>query len=236
MRWFTTWGLLIRSSQSRPFVAVGFAGKGQIVNGAVIFHLDPGLPGGHHAFFDAGGHQLGRDVPHLVPGEGFGFGRQVDAGLFEQIHIVVHDRGRRVEGHGQQVAVFIHIVGKHGLQIGGPVNLVALVIHQLVDRINGTGEHHGEGADLEGLQDVGLFLGPVGGHTGIDGLVVVALVGFDHDIVALGGIEGIHDLLQGFAAGTPHGVPPLDFNGFGQHLTGRENDHHSQNDEQDKIS
>jgi hypothetical protein len=31
-------------------------------------------------------------------------------------------------------------------------------------------------------------------------------------------------------------MPPMNFDGFGQHLTGRENDHHSQNDEQDKIS
>ena len=101
--------------------------------------------------------------------------------------------------------------------------MITLISHELVNRVNGPGKHHGQGAHFEALQDVGMFFGPIGGDTGIDRLVVVALVGFHNHVVALGCIESVHDLFQGFTAGPPHGMPPMNFNGLREDLIGSEN-------------
>jgi len=208
----------------QALVSVGFGGKGQVVNGAVVFDLGPGLPGGDHAAGHTGGHDGFKDLTQLVPCYRIFFGEDRQSGLLEQVDIVVHYGCGGIKRHGHQIALGIHVVGEHRLHIVLPVYIVAKILHQLVNRVDHSGHHHGLGAHFKRLQHVGMFFGPNGGNAGVDRFIIVALIGLDDHVFVLGGIEFLHHGFNRLAPGAAHGMPPMDFNGFGHCLGNRKND------------
>ncbi len=99
-------------------IAIGLTCKRDVMDGTVVFHLGPGLPCRYHTVgSDAAFNQFFGYLTQLIPGNGFSFGKRLDSGFCKHIDIVVHDRGRRVERHGHQIVVGIHIIGKYGLEI-----------------------------------------------------------------------------------------------------------------------
>jgi hypothetical protein len=86
------------------------------------------------------------------------------------------------------------------------------ILHDLAHRHDGAlAGHHGGGADLEHLQDVRRIAGAEGGDGGGQGLVVAALEGGHDLVVFLAGVEVLGQVVDPFAIGAGHRMPPLDF-------------------------
>ena len=151
---------------------------------------------------------LGR-LEHLGPGLRRLVG--IEARLLEGVAVVPHDRARRVEGHGQHLALGGRVVAGDGGQVGLGIEGLAGLLHQHVHGLHGTGRrHHGRGADLEHLHDVGGIAGAERGDAGVHGVGVATLVGGDDLVVLLGGVEVAGELDDDLVVGPRQRVPPLD--------------------------
>jgi hypothetical protein len=90
--------------------------------------------------------------------------------------------------------------------------LSAGFFHDLGHRHDGAlGGHHGGGAHFKHLQDVRGVAGAECGDGGRHGLVVAALEGRHDLVVLLAGVEVLGQVVDPFAQGAAHGMPPLDF-------------------------
>ena len=136
----------------------------------------------------------------------------IEPGFFEHVLVVVHDRRRGIERHRQHVAVGVRVVADDGRQEAFGIEGLALVGHQLVDRIDGAlGRHHGAGADFEHLHDGRLLVGAERGDRAGHRLRIGALEDRHDLVVGLRFIELVGDLLELRAELATHRVPPCDF-------------------------
>ncbi len=202
-------GLVEDELGAEPAEAVGQRADRLVVPSREVLDVDPALPGRGEATRVAGFLQRQRCLLEFRPGRGRRL--RVEPGSGERV-LVVPEHGRRaVERHRQHQAFGRRVVAGHRLQVGARIERLAGVLHQLVDRIDGTlGTHHGGGADLEDLDDVRLLARPERGDRRRHRLCIGALEGRDDLVIVLGGVEVGGDLLDPLAVGTPHGVPPLD--------------------------
>ena len=130
-------------------------------------------------------------------------------GLLEGVLVVVEDRRRRVVRHRVELAV-LRVVADHRLDEVVPVDLDLVLLHQLVHRVHGAGQHHGLGADLEHLHDVRRVLLPVRGDGGGERLRVAALAQRLDLVLALAVVELLDLGLQRLAERAGHRVPEVD--------------------------
>ena len=96
--------------------AVLVGAEGKIVPGGEILGMDPGQPGRGDT---AGRRPAGLDLPGRLPDFRPGLRRIVDveAGLLENVLVVIEDRRGRIVGEGQHRAVRLRIVGDDAGQI-----------------------------------------------------------------------------------------------------------------------
>ena len=179
--------------------------------GRQVLGLDPADPLGREA---AGGrvrfHDLLAEILQLGPG----FRRRVGikARFFKHGLVVIHDRGRTVEGQRQHIAVGVGVIADHGRQIGRGIEGHLIIRHQLVDRDNGAlGGHHRAGADFEHLDDGRLLLRTERGDRGRHRFGIGTLIGRHDRVFVLRVVEALGDFFQLGAQFAAHGVPPLDF-------------------------
>ena len=152
--------------------------------------------------------QFGRGENHLRPGLGRLFG--VQAGGLEGVLVVIEDRGRTVERQAQHLTARRRVIACHCRDVGLGIELRATHRHHFADRLDRAfGSHHRGRADFIDLQDVRRVAGAECGHGGGEGLTVASLVGGDDDVVLLGGVEILCQIVHPFAERTAHGMPPL---------------------------
>ncbi len=210
--WRTCSGVLNAQAGVHAAHAVALGGELGVVPGREALELGPADPAGGEGALVASGLELAGGQGHFGPG-----GRRllgVHAGGLEGVLVVVEHRGRAVERHAQHLAVGRGVVAGHGRHIGLGVELFARIGHHFAHRHDrALAGHHGGGADLEDLQDVGGIARAEGGDGGRHGLVVAALEG-RHDLVfGLAGVEVLGQVVDPFAQGAAHGMPPLHFGG-----------------------
>ena len=208
--WRTCSGLLKARRALVPPKPLFCVANSGVVPGREALELGPALPAGGERAAHARGLELGGGQRHLGPGGGRLV--RVEAGLLEQVLVVVEDRGRAVEREAQHLAVRRGVVAHHGRDVGLGVELVAGVGQHLADRHHGAlGGHHGGGAHFEHLQDVRRGAGAERGHGGRHGFVVGALVGGHDLVVLLAGVEAGRQVEHPVVQAAGHRMPPLDF-------------------------
>ena len=170
--------------------------------------MDPGQPGRGEA---ARGSAARLDLPGRVPDFVPGLRRIVDveAGLLEDVLVVVEDRRGRVVGEGQHGAVRLRIIGDDARQILALVEGRSAHRDHVGDRLHGVfGGHHGAGAGVEDLDDVRRLAGAVGGDAGVQRLGIGALEDRNDLVVALAVVEFLGKRFDDLVVGAGHGVPP----------------------------
>ena len=165
----------------------------------------------------AAGLEFGRCQGNFRPGGWRLVG--VNAGGLERILVEVEDRGRTVEREAQHLAVRRRVIAGHGRNINRGVKLVTGVRHHLADRHDGAlAGHHGGGADLEDLQDVGRIAGAKRRNRRRHGFGIATLVRGDYLVLFLAGIEFLGQVVNPLAIDGSHRMPPLNFGlGLGRH-------------------
>jgi len=161
---------------------------------------------GERAFF-AAGLELGRGQRHLGPGLGRFLG--VEAGALEGVLVVVEDRGRAIERIRQHLPIGRGVIAGHRGHVDLRIELVAVLRHHLADRHDHAfGGHHGRGADLEHLQDVGGLTGAKSRDRRGHRHIVSPFVDRDDLEVFLAGIEAVGEVVDPIAEGARHRMPP----------------------------
>ena len=178
--------------------AAGLAVLAEIVAAVLIQEVHPGRLGiqlHDDGILTAAGSgdgipQLGGDVPHVIPGPALL--RQLHTVAVEQLGVQRHHHS--VQPLGQGVLLAVHIVGVHtALGIDAHIKALALDIavqglqHAGVHVFLDVGVHPEHIRGLVGLQR-GVQLGPVG--------VPGDLLDGDFDLALMGGVEGVHVLLD----------------------------------------
>ena len=188
--------------------AVPLGGEGLVVPGVHVLDHGPRGPARREAALGrARGDDLLRVVLDLLPG--LRRLRGIEPGLLERVLVVVEDRRRGIERHGVEIAV-LRVVADHGRDEVLPLDRDLLLLHQLVDGVDGAREQHGLGADLEDLHDVRRLLLPVGGDGGGQRLGIRALAERLDLVLRLALVELLHQLVGGVVELPGHGVPELD--------------------------
>ena len=187
--------------------AIGLGRERYILPGRQLLKIDPGDPGvGKAAGRVTGGLQFLGVLEHLRPG----LWNLGNVGLLQRILVDPHDSRRRVEGERQHLALGGRVVTGDGGQIGLWVELLAGVGHQLVNRLHRAGRcHHGCGPDFEHLQEMRRVAGAKRGDACVHRVGIAALVGWQHLVIGLRGVEFLGQLDDHVIIRASHRMPPL---------------------------
>ena len=213
--------------------AVMVGGKGNIVPGREAFKLNPGLPAAGHTIFACTGFlDLSGQISNFRPGLGEGFG--ITTSLFHGILVIVENRGRGVERHGDELAIARGVVARYGRQEFGHVERSSGIVHDFVDGTDGAfGCHHAGCSHFKDLDDVGMLFCAESCNSGGHGFIIVALVHALDFILVLGCVEVFDDIVSNFTKFPTHAMPEgncgLGLNGCcHQHQTRGQQGHHSE--------
>ena len=190
--------------------AIALGGEFGVVPSREALQLCPAHPAGGEGAFVASGFEFGRCQCHLRPGLGRGVG--VQTSRFEGVFVVVEHRGRAVEREAQHLPIGGGVVTGHRGHVGVGVEGHSGFFHDFAHRDDGAlAGHHGGGAYLKHLQDVGRIASAEGGNGGGHGFVVTALERGHDFVLCLAGVEVLGQVVDPFAQRATHGVPPLNF-------------------------
>ena len=194
---------------------VGLAAHRHVVPGGELLDQAPGAPGRGEAAGRVGRMQLLGVGEHFRPG----LRRLGDLGLLQRVEIDPQHHARRIERKRQHVALRGRVVTGDRRQIGFGVEFLALLLHQLGNRLDrALGGHHGRGADFEHLHDARGVAGAERRDPGVQHVGVAALEGRDDLVVGLRGVEVIGELDHDIVVRAGHRMPPLD---LGHRVSGR---------------
>ena len=201
-------GLVVDELGAEPIEAVGERAVGLVVDGAVILEQAPVEIARQYraALADALGLDGVKLLLQLLPG----VGRLVEAGFLEMLLVEPEDRRRGVERHRRH-ATLVAPEACHRLDEIRPVDLGALLLHEVLHRHDRAGEQHRHVAALGDLHHFGRPPGAIGRDHAIGHLVVIALGDRDDGVFILGRVEFLDQLVEPVAQHTAHGVPPLHF-------------------------
>ena len=190
--------------------AVFQRGDRQVVPCAEVLDVHPARPAGGVDALLAAGLELAGGNGKFLPGLRCRI--RIEPGFLVGVLIDVEHRRRGIEREGQHVAFAVGVVTGHRAHVGFGVELLARILHQLVDRHDrALGTHHGCRPDLEHLNDVGRLAGSEGGDRRRHGFAITALVDGHHLVVLLAGIKTAGHGIDAVAVRAGHRVPPLDF-------------------------
>ncbi len=132
--------------------------------------------------------------------------------LFDGVFVVVHHGRGAVERHGNQLAVFVGVVGGDGAdQILG-VKIDAGFRGDLIDGFDRAARvDHCRRPDLEDLQNVRRLSRPIRGDARVHRFGVAAFELRVDFVLALRGVVFVDQCGQGFAQGAVHRMPKGDF-------------------------
>ncbi|MNL11207.1 hypothetical protein D3C87_1320340 [compost metagenome] len=180
------------------------------MDGGELLHQHPGVEIKGQRAFETGRLELPGGFFNLFPCVGL----EGDAGFFESGDIVIEDRGGRIIGEGVQLAVSRCIIIGNAGEIVVPVDLVAVVGHQLLGGNESLGQHHVQRAGIVDLGNGGLLLGAVGGNGVLQRGVVVVLRRADDFEFSLGVVELLAGFLNAVAEIAGKAVPEFEFGLF----------------------
>ena len=172
--------------------------------------LCPADPAGGEWALVATGFQFGRCQCYFRP-SGWGL-LWVHARCLEGVFVVVEDWGGAVEGEAQHLTIGRCVIAGHSWHISFWIKFQTCVLHDFANRNNGAfAGHHGGGAYLKDLQDVGGVARPEGRNGSRHGFVVAAFEGGHNFVIFLAGIEVFGLVVDPLAQRATHRVPPLNF-------------------------
>ena len=142
----------------------------------------------------------------LFPGLGsLGF-----SDLLEGILVPVEKRRRRIKGEGEHLALRARVVSPDPGEVIVPVDLVAVILHQLVSGVIGIRQHEVESADIEYLNDGRRLATAIGGDRVLHSGVIGALASADGFILLLGFVEVLAHFLDALRDIAGVAVPEID--------------------------
>ncbi|MNS95032.1 hypothetical protein D3C72_1292710 [compost metagenome] len=180
------------------------------MDGGELLHQHPGVEVEGERAFETCGLQLLGSFFNLLPGVGL----EGDAGFFESVDIVIED------SRGGIVRERVQLTGGRGVIIGDageiivPVDLVAIVGHQLLGGYKSLGQHHVQRTGVINLGDGGLLLGAVGRNRVLQGGFVIVLRGADDLELGLGIVELLAGLLHAVTKIAGKAVPEFELGLF----------------------
>ncbi|MND82123.1 hypothetical protein D3C80_739440 [compost metagenome] len=180
------------------------------MDGGELLHQHPGVEVEGQRAFKAGGLELRGGFLNLFPGVRL----EGDAGLLESVDIIIEHRGGGVIGEGVQLARSGGIIVGDAGEIIVPVDLVAVVGHQLLGGNESLGQHHVQRAGVVDLGDGGLLLGAVSGDGVLQRGVVIVLRGADDLEFGLRFIELRAGILNAVAKVAGKAVPEFELGLF----------------------
>ena len=203
-------GLVDRKFRVQTLITVGLGGDRLVVDGGELLHQHPCVEVKGERAFEAGGFQLLGSFFDLFPCVGL----EGDAGFFESVDIVIEHRGRRIIGEGVQFTRSRGVIIGDAGEIIVPVDLVAIVGHQLLGGNESLGQHHVQRAGVINLGDGGLLLGAIGGNGVLQGGFVIVLRGADDLEFGLGVVELLAGVLHAVAEIAGKTVPEFELGLF----------------------